>query len=192
MLRIISTVICRQAHSLHRATKMVFLGILFEVRCGLMRWACYCFLKSFKFKLKISFFNGYIKWLMKDASNMAFFKKNIYFCLCWVFAVHWAFSSCGKQRLVSSYDVWASHHGGFLCCGAWALGCRLQWLWSMGLVALWHVESSWTWDWTLVPCIGRQILNNVHACVCVCARMHVPAQLLSCSVVSDSLWLHGL
>ena len=72
--------------------------------------------------------------------------KKIYFCLCWVFAVHWAFSSCGKQRLVSSYDVWASHHGGFLCCGAWALGCRLQWLWSMGLVALWHVESSWTWD----------------------------------------------
>ena len=61
MLRIISTVICRQAHPLDRATKMVFLGILFEVRCGLRGWACYCFLKSFKFKLEISFFNGYMK-----------------------------------------------------------------------------------------------------------------------------------
>ena len=30
----------------------------------------------------------------------------------------------------------------------------------MGLVALWHVESSWTRDWTHVPCIGRRILNH--------------------------------
>ena len=27
-----------------------------------------------------------------------------------------------------------------------------------GSVAPWHVESSWTRDWTRVPCIGRQIL----------------------------------
>ena len=27
-----------------------------------------------------------------------------------------------------------------------------------GLVALWHVESSWTRDRTHVPCVGRQIL----------------------------------
>ena len=31
----------------------------------------------------------------------------------------------------------------------------LQWLWHMGLVASWHVESSQTRDWTCVPCIGR-------------------------------------
>ena len=29
----------------------------------------------------------------------------------------------------------------------------------MGLVALWHVGSSWTRAQTHVPCIGRQILN---------------------------------
>ena len=36
----------------------------------------------------------------------------------------------------------------------------LQQLWHMGLVALWHVESSWTRDQTCVPCIGRQIFNH--------------------------------
>ena len=34
-------------------------------------------------------------------------------------------------------------------------------LWSTwALVALWHVESSQTRDWTRVPCLGRQILNH--------------------------------
>ena len=37
--------------------------------------------------------------------------------------------------------------------------CRLQQLWCMGLVALWHVGSSWIRDRTRVPCIGGQILN---------------------------------
>ena len=31
------------------------------------------------------------------------------------------FSSCGKQGLLSSCGVWASHCGGFSYCGAWAL-----------------------------------------------------------------------
>ena len=76
--------------------------------------------------------------------------------------------------------AWASHCGGFSCCGARALGTRasvvvvcglsscglralehrLSSLWRMGLVAPWHVESSWTRDRTHVPCIGRQILNH--------------------------------
>ena len=30
----------------------------------------------------------------------------------------------------------------------------------MGLVSQRHVKSSWTRDWTYVPCIGRQILNH--------------------------------
>ena len=30
----------------------------------------------------------------------------------------WAFSSCGKQRLLSSCGVQASHCGGFSYCGA--------------------------------------------------------------------------
>ena len=29
-----------------------------------------------------------------------------------------------------------------------------------GSVVPWHVESSWARDGTLVPCIGRQILNH--------------------------------
>ena len=66
----------------------------------------------------------------------------------------------------------------------------LQWLHSMDLVAPWHVGSSWTRDWTLVPCIGRRILNywttrkaphtclymcGVCVCVCVCVCVHTPA-----------------
>ena len=37
----------------------------------------------------------------------------------------------------------------------------------MGLVALWHMGSSWTRDGTCVPCIGRWILNH-------CATREVP------------------
>ena len=35
---------------------------------------------------------------------------------------------------------------------------ELQQLWHTGLVALWHVESSWIRDRTPVSCIGRWIL----------------------------------
>ena len=33
-------------------------------------------------------------------------------------------------------------------------------MWHLDLVALWHVESSWIRDWTLISCIGRQILYH--------------------------------
>jgi len=33
-----------------------------------------------------------------------------------------AFSSCGKQGLLSSCGARSSHCGGFSCCGAWTLG----------------------------------------------------------------------
>ena len=57
----------------------------------------------------------------------------------------------------------------------WSMGFSLHWLlllqstrsrcmassfWYMGLDALQHVESSWTRDQTLVPCIGRWILYH--------------------------------
>ena len=58
------------------------------------------------------------------------------------------YQHCGLGR--------ASHCRGFSCCWAWALRC---WLWLMGVVAPWQVESSWSSDWTHVSCIGRQILN---------------------------------
>ena len=60
------------------------------------------------------------------------------------------FSSCGEQGLLSSCSAWASHCGGFSCCGAqavgysgtWPLGSRAQAqsLWFMGLVVC------GTWD----------------------------------------------
>ena len=43
--------------------------------------------------------------------------------------LHWfvqVFSSCGKQGLLSSCDAWATHCGGFSCCGAWTLVGGLQ------------------------------------------------------------------
>ena len=39
----------------------------------------------------------------------------------------------------------------------------------MGLVAPWHVGSSWTKNWTCVPCIGRWILNH-------CTTREVPPE----------------
>ena len=70
----------------------------------------------------------------------------------------WAFSSCREQglllvalrRLLIAVASLVAEHG---------LQARgLQQLWHTGLVALWHVGSSWTKDRTRVPCIGRQIL----------------------------------
>ena len=51
-------------------------------------------------------------------------------------AMPWLLTACGAQALGAV---------GFSSCGARA-------------VAPQHVESSWTRDWTHVPCIGRQIL----------------------------------
>ena len=48
-----------------------------------------------------------------------------------------------------------SRCAGISSCGTWA-----QWLWVMGFVVLEHEESSQIWDWTHVPCIGRQILYH--------------------------------
>ena len=52
---------------------------------------------------------------------------------------------------------------------------RLQYLPSMGLVALQRVEPSQTRDRTCVPCVGRQILNcwMTSKFLCCCAEQHV-------------------
>ena len=44
------------------------------------------------------------------------------FFMCWVFVAGWAFSSCRELGLLCSCGSWASHYGGFSCCGAQALG----------------------------------------------------------------------
>ena len=90
-----------------------------------------------------------------------------------------AFSSCGEWRLLfvvvrrlliavaSLVTEQGSRRECFSSCGtraqqSWLVGSRAQaqQLWHMGLVALWHVGSSWTRVRTRVPCIGRRILNH--------------------------------
>ena len=69
----------------------------------------------------------------------------------------WAFSSCGERGplfiavrgpLTAAVSLVAEHR------------LQAQYLWLTGLVAPQHVGSSQTRARTLVPCIGRQILNQ--------------------------------
>ena len=71
-----------------------------------------------------------------------------------------AFSSCGERGL-----LFLAVHGLLIAVASLVVehgGCRVQaqWLWRTGLVAQWHVGSSWTRAQTRVPCTGRQILNH--------------------------------
>ena len=75
-----------------------------------------------------------------------------------------AFSSCGElgllRMLVQGLLIpWllllqntGSRCSGFSSCSTYA-----QWWWCTDLAALQHVGSSWTRDWTHVPCVGRWI-----------------------------------
>ena len=78
-------------------------------------------------------------------------KKKNYLWLRWVFVAACRRSSCGE---------WASQWGGFSCCAARALGCAGSGVAAMSRVALRHVDSSWTRDWTHVPCIGMWTPNH--------------------------------
>ena len=83
-------------------------------------------------------------------NDITYFKNKylfIYFGLCWVFIA--------ASRLLSSHREQDFQNGGFSGCRVQALGEWAQSLWCTGLAAPWHVESSWTKDWTSVPCIGR-------------------------------------
>ena len=60
----------------------------------------------------------------------------------------WAFCSCGKWRLLCSFNAWASHCRNFSCCGAQALGVRASVVAACGLSSCgWqapeHGLSSW-------------------------------------------------
>ena len=50
-----------------------------------------------------------------------------YLWLCRASVAVWAFSSCGKWGLLSSWGVWASHCCGFSCYWTQALGGRGLW-----------------------------------------------------------------
>ena len=70
------------------------------------------------------------------------------------------FSSCGKQMLLSScVYVGFSLQWLLLLWSMVSRAHRLQHLWYISLLAPRYVESSWTRNWTHVPCIGRQILK---------------------------------
>ena len=53
----------------------------------------------------------------------------------------WAFSSCGEQATLCC-GTWASHCGGFSCCGAWAPGTWASVVVACGLSScgLWPLE----------------------------------------------------
>ena len=95
-----------------------------------------------------------------------------------------AFSSCGKQVLLSRSGVQASHCGGLSCCRAQALGThRLQWLWHVGSIvivrrkaALQHVGSSWS----------RQILYQ-----CTTREAHIPLYICTTSSLGLCRWCSG-
>ena len=98
-----------------------------------------------------------------------------------------ALHSCGQQGLFflqcKGFSVRGrlllqsvcSRHTGFSSYGTWA-----QLLWFTGLVTLqWHVGSSWTRNWTHVPCIGRWTLlhSTIREVLSHCILYHLPNTL---------------
>ena len=92
----------------------------------------------------------------------------VYFRLRWVFI-----AACGLPLVAASGGYSLLRCAGFSlrwflllrstgsrCAGFSSCGMQAQQLWRTGLVALWHVGSSWTRAQTCVSCIGRWILNH--------------------------------
>ena len=83
-----------------------------------------------------------VKWILASFNNVTFFS----FCkmfLSYLFLAAvglcccvWAFSSCSKQRLLSSCAAWTSCSGGFSCCRAQALESLFQQLQHAGSVVV--------------------------------------------------------
>ena len=102
------------------------------------------------------------KWLSYTCVYIHSFFKFLFGCT-GSLLLHRLFSSCSEQGLVSSCGVQDSHCRGFSCReqavdmqASEVAVPRLE-LWHMGLVALQHVGSSQTRDWTCVSCAGRWI-----------------------------------
>ena len=104
----------------------------------------------------------------------------IYFWPCLFFiAVHGlslitvsrGYSSSQCLRFLSPWLLFLQSLGS-RCVGFSSCNTQVRWLWHRGarmpaqqlghtgLVAPWHVGSSWTRNQTCVPCMGRQILNH--------------------------------
>ena len=118
--------------------------------------------------------------------------------------LHTGFLQLQRAGATLCCGAWASHCGGFSCCGARALGiwasvvvahgisscgtwdqqvwlmgsrAQAQQLQCMGLVAPRHVGSSRTRARTDVPCIGRRILNH-----CATREAHLPVFFFNLSL----------
>ena len=90
----------------------------------------------------------------------------IYFWLCWLFTGLSLVTVCSLliavALLVAKHRLWST---------------RAQELWCTGLVAPWHVGSSWTRDRICIPYLGRRILNQ-----------WVTREVLYVLTLSDLLW----
>ena len=86
---------------------------------------------------------------------------SVYLFIYWLF---WVFTAAHRLSLVADWGLFFIVVHGLLIVVASLVAehrlqrHRLQQLWSTGLVAPWHVESSWTRDQTRAPCTGRQVL----------------------------------
>ena len=140
--------------------------------------------------------------LIYSTDSIALCSQALFFFFKFIYLFLAALGLCCCSRAFSEWGATlrcgaqASHCGGFSCCGAWGLECRLsscgtwaqqlwlmgsraqaQQLWRTGLVAPWHVGSSRTRARTHVPCIGRRILNH-------CATREAPQALLNSQLFS--------
>ena len=91
----------------------------------------------------------------------SFFFKCIYFWLCWVFVAAYRLFLIGVSR---GYFLVAVH-GLLIAVASLAAEhglqvSQVQQSWCTGLVALRHVESSWTRDGNCVPCFDRWTPNH--------------------------------
>ena len=132
---------------------------IYNCKCSLfLLEAMHSLWYNFPVLWRISFGNSYSAFLLLKNSlkfvlleNVcvfpSFLKEIIYFSfnfwLCWIFG-----GVCG----ISLVAVMGSYSW------MWCTGFLLRWLLllsGMGLVAPWHLESSWTNPWAHVPCIDR-------------------------------------
>ena len=100
-------------------------------------------------------FEGFIGWFcaLLSLSWNSFLKFYLVLTVLGLHCCAWSFRSGGERRLLSSCSVWASHGGGFSCCGAQA-----QELWHLDVAAQGRVASFL--GQTHVLCIGLSILKH--------------------------------
>ena len=98
---------------------------------------------------------GESMWMLQKARPTSFFFEG---CGAGSWLLHGLFSSCvrGSYSLVVVASCW----GGFSCWRAWALGMQAQQLQLLGLVAPWHVESSYS---VQLSCVSLQPNGLQHA-----------------------------